>query len=101
MELYNLEFSAEAVREAAAAGRLLSMEIEFSRRCNFRCVYCYVENRVAGQNELSPEESRDVIVQARELGARKIIILGGEPDQNHAHRAKGCSALPSRPQGGR
>jgi len=79
MELYNLEFSAEAVREAAAAGRLLSMEIEFSRRCNFRCVYCYVENRVAGENELSPEESRNVIVQARELGARKIIILGGEP----------------------
>ena len=77
MELYNLEFSAEAVREAAAAGRLLSMEIEFSRRCNFRCVYCYVENRVAGENELSPEESRNVIVQARDLGARKMFDWGG------------------------
>ena len=31
------------------------------------------------ENELSREELCDVIIQAKELGARKIIILGGEP----------------------
>ncbi|MGE4560881.1 MAG: radical SAM/SPASM domain-containing protein [Desulfobulbus sp.] len=79
MQLYNLEFSEEEIREAAAADRLLSMEIEFSRACNFRCVYCYQEERTASVEELSREEIRQTILQARELGARKIIILGGEP----------------------
>jgi len=79
MQLYNLEFSEEEIREAAAAGRLLSMEIEFSRACNFRCAYCYLADRTAGVGELSSAEIKDVILQAKELGARKIIILGGEP----------------------
>ncbi|MGD9949993.1 MAG: radical SAM/SPASM domain-containing protein [Desulfobulbus sp.] len=79
MQLYNLEFSEEEIREAAAADRLLSMEIEFSRACNFRCVYCYQEEHTTGADELTREEIRQTILQAKELGARKIIILGGEP----------------------
>lgn len=79
MQLYNLDFSAAEIAEAVAANRLLSMEIEFSRACNFRCVYCYLENRTASEDELTPAEIRDVILQGQALGARKIIILGGEP----------------------
>ncbi|MCW5204145.1 MAG: radical SAM protein [Candidatus Electrothrix communis] len=76
---YNLEFTEQEVREAVAANQLLSMEIEFSRVCNFRCSYCYVEGKEIWENELSEEEIKGVILQAKELGARKIIILGGEP----------------------
>ena len=79
MQLYNLEFTEEEIREAVAADRLLSMEIEFSRACNFRCAYCYLADRTAHADELSREEIKEVILQAKELGARKIIILGGEP----------------------
>lgn len=79
MQLYNLEFSEEEIRAAAAADRLLSMEIEFSRACNFRCAYCYLADRTAGTGELSRAEIKEVILQAKDLGARKIIILGGEP----------------------
>ena len=79
MELYNLDFTEEEIRAAAAANRLLSMEIEFSRACNFRCAYCYLENRTASNDELTREEIKDVLLQAKELGASKIIILGGEP----------------------
>ena len=79
MQLYNLEFTEEEIREAAAANRLLSMEIEFSRACNFRCAYCYLENRTASPTEMSREEIKDVLIQAKNLGAKKIIILGGEP----------------------
>jgi radical SAM protein with 4Fe4S-binding SPASM domain len=73
------EFSREAIDEAVKNSRLLTMEIEFSRSCNFRCPYCYVPERSSLKNELSRREIRDVILQAKELGARKIIILGGEP----------------------
>lgn len=79
MQIYNLEFTAQEILEAVAAGRLLSMEIEFSRLCNFRCSYCYVEEKTECADELSRAEMKDVILQAKELGARKIIILGGEP----------------------
>jgi radical SAM protein with 4Fe4S-binding SPASM domain len=79
MQIYNLEFTEQEIREAVAADRLLSMEIEFSRICNFRCSYCYVDEKTAGASELSREEIKDVILQAKALGARKIIILGGEP----------------------
>lgn len=79
MQIYNLEFSEQEIRKAVAAGKLLSMEIEFSRICNFRCSYCYVPGSNECGNELSREEIKDVILQAKELGARKIIILGGEP----------------------
>lgn len=73
------EFTRGEISETAKQGHLLSMEIEFSLRCNYRCKYCYVGDPTHGMQELSGDESRDVILQAKELGARKIIILGGEP----------------------
>ncbi len=79
MQIYNLEFSREEIKEAVAANRLLSMEIEFSRVCNFHCSYCYVPGKEELANELSRAELKDVILQAKEMGAGKIIILGGEP----------------------
>ncbi len=79
MQLYNLEFTEEEIKEAVANNRLLSMEIEFSRICNVRCSYCYVPEKSECKGELSRDEIKDVILQAKELGARKIIILGGEP----------------------
>ncbi len=79
MQLYNLEFTEQEIREAVAANRLLSMEIEFSRICNFRCSYCYVEEKTKCSGELTRNEIKDTILQAKELGAGKIIILGGEP----------------------
>lgn len=55
------------------------MEIEFSLRCNFHCRYCYLPDNFSFENELSREEIQDVIIQAKDLGAKKIIILCGEP----------------------
>ena len=75
----DFEFSAEAIAQAVRHNRLLSMEIEFSQRCNFRCPYCYVPREKELKDELSPEEIRAAILQAKALGAGKIIVLGGEP----------------------
>ena len=75
----DFEFPLADIEETAARGGLLSMEIEFSLRCNYRCPYCYVPRNPDVSQELSRNEIRDVIRQAHVLGARKIIILGGEP----------------------
>ncbi|HTG00018.1 MAG TPA: radical SAM protein [Nitrospirota bacterium] len=78
-QIYGAEFTNEEVAEAVREGKLLSMEIEFNSICNFRCVYCYAAENGQRPNELSVDEFRDVIRQAKDLGARKIIVLGGEP----------------------
>ncbi len=70
-------FSFEEIKKAAANGQLLTMELEFSQLCNFNCPYCYLDNRP--KEEVTSDEIRDVILQGRDLGVRKVIILGGEP----------------------
>jgi radical SAM protein with 4Fe4S-binding SPASM domain len=75
----NFEQSLPAILKAVQGNQLLTMEIEFSLRCNFNCPYCYVPHADYFEDELNPEEIRDAILQAKALGAKKIIILGGEP----------------------
>lgn len=75
----NFEFSRQDISRAVKEGRLLSMEIEFSLRCNFRCPYCYVPHDSYYKDELSVAEIKETILQAKALGAVKIIVLGGEP----------------------
>jgi radical SAM protein with 4Fe4S-binding SPASM domain len=77
--IYGAEFSQEEITEAVRGGRLLSMELEFNKSCNFRCLYCYASDHTVQRDELSREEFFDLITQAKELGARKMIVLGGEP----------------------
>ena len=81
--LFGSEFSAEDIAKTRAGNGLLTMEVEVGTCCNFRCRYCYVGDSHAagsgGRSELTLEEIRGVITQAQALGARKIILLGGEP----------------------
>ena len=41
--IHGLDFTDEQIQESLLRGGLLSIELEFSRRCNLRCVYCYSE----------------------------------------------------------
>ena len=52
------DYSDEEI-QAVKPGHLLSMEIEFTRRCNYRCPYCYaVDESMDYSTEMSPEEIR-------------------------------------------
>ncbi len=75
----NFEQSMDEISKAAKNNRLLTMEIEFSLRCNFNCPYCYVPQHDYFKDEMTSREIKDTLLQARDLGAGKIIILGGEP----------------------
>jgi radical SAM protein with 4Fe4S-binding SPASM domain len=75
----NFEQSLEEISKVVKNNRLLTMEIEFSLRCNFSCPYCYVPNHDGSDDEMTPREIKQALSQAAELGAVKIIILGGEP----------------------
>jgi len=47
-------------------------------RCNLKCVGCYAGNYTR-KDDLTQEEVESFLGQARDLGVRYFIILGGEP----------------------
>ncbi len=73
------DYTDDEIEEAARANRLLSLEIEFNRQCNYRCPYCYAAATETLRTDYDPRVIDTAVQQAAELGARKIVILGGEP----------------------
>jgi len=72
-------FTKKDVKNTVNNGGLLTMEIEFNRICNFNCPYCYLDDKKKKGSELTREQFLGVLTQAANLGAKTIIILGGEP----------------------
>ena len=72
------DFSTREMLDAAAENRLLTCEVEFNRSCNYRGPYCYAAGQYT-HAALSAETAGSVIRQVAALGARKIVVLGGEP----------------------
>lgn len=72
-----LDFSWDEISAAREKGELLSFDLELSLACNLKCLYCYSEAGTRRQNEMSLEDIFSVIDQAVELGARKMVIIGG------------------------
>ncbi|HYL80125.1 MAG TPA: radical SAM protein [Candidatus Acidoferrum sp.] len=74
---HELGISQEEIATCLAKEGLLSLELEFTKKCNLRCTYCYSSAGEALGEELTLHELTGVIQQAAELGARKIVLLGG------------------------
>jgi len=70
-------FTPEEIAATRQRKGLLSMELELSRECNLRCVYCYASSGKKLSNELTREEIASALDQAIGLGARRIIVIGG------------------------
>jgi radical SAM protein with 4Fe4S-binding SPASM domain len=47
--------------------------------CNLRCPYCYASSTRRLPGELETHESLDLVDQAAELGAKVLVLTGGEP----------------------
>lgn len=72
-----LGFTAEEIDGCLERQGLLSLELEFTKRCNLRCIYCYASAGEALDGEMDTGEILGVVSQARALGAKTIILLGG------------------------
>jgi len=71
------EFTVDEILQAVSSNRLLSVELEMTSACNLRCKYCYSDANKASADELTFEKLIDAVRQACDLGARKVVILGG------------------------
>jgi len=74
----------EKARAARDNGRLLSLRVETSLKCNLRCNYCSLSTRKHWPEEIGYERILDVIDQAHALGDESIVVIGGgEPTINN------------------
>lgn len=76
-KVYGLDLEWKEVERAIKEGRLLTIDLELSRRCNLRCIYCYSNGGEPLEGELSFEEVCDLIDQAIDLGIKRVSIVGG------------------------
>ncbi len=55
------------------------VEVEITLQCNFRCIHCYCNAGGRNKEELSFEEIKNLIIQAKEIGIENLDLVGGEP----------------------
>jgi radical SAM protein with 4Fe4S-binding SPASM domain len=77
-------FTPEEIKAAREKGRLLSLDLELTKKCNLKCIYCYADGGNADPGELSLDEIFNAVDQAKALGAKKVTLTGGEP-LTHKH----------------
>lgn len=75
-----VDFSSSEIDLVRRTSKLLTLTYLVSNRCNLKCPYCYSNAGQALSKELTFDECKSVINQAKELGAKTIWIPGsGEP----------------------
>ncbi|MBE0537378.1 MAG: radical SAM protein [Phycisphaerae bacterium] len=70
-------YSGEEAYSARDAGRLLSIRLETNRSCNLNCRYCYAQSGRSLDDELAYDVLAEVVLQAAELGAASVVVIGG------------------------
>ena len=76
---YNIEINEKALyRKRNEECNLNRIQLEITKKCNFKCKHCYLKNKVY-QKELSLDSIKKIIDEASKLGCMNIDITGGEP----------------------
>lgn len=70
-------YSFDEAKEARDSGKILTIRLETSRACNLRCEYCCNRSGRPLKWELPHNKLIDIIKQAKELGAKSVVIIGG------------------------
>lgn len=58
-----------------------NLVLKLSEKCNACCVFCYAQHErpLSKEHELSLEEFKNIIIQAKKMGCYTITLTGGEP----------------------
>lgn len=71
-----VEMASPKSAESSSDGVISRLDLELSRACNFKCMYCYA-GATASKDELSVDEIKDVVSEAKDLGAKTVVNIGG------------------------
>ncbi|MDD4332262.1 MAG: radical SAM protein [Methanosarcinaceae archaeon] len=70
-------YGAKAAYAARDSGKLLALRLETNTSCNLRCRYCYAQSGEALAKFADFKTLCRVLSEAKELGARSAVIIGG------------------------
>lgn len=74
---YKYSFSEDLIIQMRDLNRLLTIELELSHECNYRCKYCYSSAGKRLDDDLAFIEICEIVDQAQNLGVQAIVIIGG------------------------
>ena len=74
------EVMQEVEMSFARSRRLFYMSLELTYRCVEKCIHCYIDDapKFCAANELTLDEYKNILRQARRLGCARILLTGGE-----------------------
>lgn len=87
-KIFKYSFSNELIKQTRDLDKLLTLEIELSHKCNYKCNYCYSAAGSPLSNELTITELFQVVDEAKELCVRTIVIIGGGEPLLYPHIKK-------------
>ena len=70
----------EVANQFAEEHKLFSISFELTYRCVEKCIHCYIDDapKFCAKDELTLDEYKDILKQARELGCVQVLFTGGE-----------------------
>ena len=70
----------EVAEEFAREHKLFSIAFELTYRCVERCIHCYIDDapKFCADDELTLDEYKNILRQARDMGCVSILFTGGE-----------------------
>lgn len=79
-EPWSNKIPAEVANYFAEKHKLFSMSFELTYRCVEKCIHCYIDDapKFCAADELTLDEYKDILRQAREMGCVQILFTGGE-----------------------
>jgi radical SAM protein with 4Fe4S-binding SPASM domain len=73
------------IQKARQRNQLLTMRLETSRICNLRCIYCNGATGKKVPGEISFKAMKKVILEAKSLGAKSVVVIGGGEPTIYRH----------------
>lgn len=78
--MWSNKIPAEVAEEFAREHKLFSIAFELTYRCVERCIHCYIDDapKFCADDELTLDEYKNILTQAREMGCVSVLFTGGE-----------------------
>ena len=73
------KFTAPSRKKARDEKRILMMDVELTDKCFGGCIYCFASAKTDSHFFIERERMFHLIDEAKELGLRQVLLIGGEP----------------------
>lgn len=79
-EQWSNQIPMEVAASFAKEHKLFSITLELTYRCVEKCIHCYIDDapKFCAKDELTLNEYKNILKQARELGCVNVLFTGGE-----------------------